>query len=108
MRGTTELADKLAAESAELEHRATVMNDLVRQLREAQTGGNVPLAQMRTVIANLGWCCVPVDALAHAERALREAGPTNDFPAAHKAWELSLAAVREALEVAGRSTSCIE
>jgi hypothetical protein len=76
------------------------LRELAEQVR-ALPVANLPTAELRALLGRLGFCVVPVDALAHAERALRTADLADDGLGMHgtgpSEQEAALAAVQEAI-----------
>lgn len=76
------------------------LRELAEQVRSSPVA-NLPTAELRSLLARMGFCVVPADALAHAERALRCAEPADDGLSMHgtgqRDHDEALAAVHEAL-----------
>jgi hypothetical protein len=84
--------------ASELQHEGEAQlsrgERLLEMAKELRQTGNVPTAQLRALLACVGFCVVSADALAHAELSMREHPPEDDGPSAH---DRALKAITEAL-----------
>lgn len=80
--------------------QVTRLRELAEQIRSLPAA-NLPTAELRALLGRVGFCVVPVDALAHAERAMRCAEPADDGLGMHgtgqRDHDEALAAVQEAI-----------
>lgn len=93
-------ADELDREADQHMRQVVRLRELAEQVRTMPVA-NLPTAELRALLGRVGFCVVVVEALAHAERALRDAEPPDDALGMHgsgpSVHEAALAAVQEAL-----------
>lgn len=73
----------------------------IAETLQAMPEKNAPTAEMRTLLAGLGFCVISTDALAMAELTMRKNEPEDDGLSMHaivpSEWDKALQAVQEAL-----------
>lgn len=93
-------ADELERDGNNTLRRAGQLLVMAKTLRELPAT-NAPTAEMRQLLGSLGFCVVSADALAYAERHMRDAEPIDDGLSIYghgiSDWDKALLAIQEAL-----------